>query len=406
MISCHFQYEQSSLIRKIAFFLCGVFVCICDLQPVPKLAVLGCLIPVVYCIYTLKLSPNTKSLYIEGKSFFSWYGLFISFVCLSSFWSPNSISYSIDSTESTIFVYKRIFTPLIITSFYFFLSPNAKECSWTLLGLIFGSFIACVIVLSTERAYIGLSRLGATSYGAGPTFGNVASMGVILSYYFYLKGVFSKLFLLMILFFFGAIALSASRQPLACAVLGILVIYSLKRRLTLPSLFQYCIIGAIFLTLIFFATQKIEFLYNMVGFRIEEFLSNNDYSNNERSIMRTFALNLFLDNPIAGVGIHGFAALFGQWYGWTVWSHCGYTEILSCYGIIGFLFFYSYLFKGGYSAFRTLQSNRLLGALFFSLLVNTLLLDMFYVVFLDARSVFLLGLILQPYTNSPEGNYA
>ena len=405
MICKHPQYEQSSLIRKIAFFLCGVFVCICDLQPVPKIAVVSCLLPIIYCIYTLKLSPNIESLRIEGKSFLIWYGIFICFVCLSSVWSPNSINYSLAPTESTVFVYKRIFTPLIITSFYYLLCPNSKECSWTLLGLVFGSFISCIIVLATERAYIGLSRLGSVSYGAGPTFGNVATIGAILSSFFYLKRLFPKFFAILLLFFFFAIALSASRQPLICAILGIFIIYSIKQRLTLPLLIKYCIIGIFFSVLIFIATQEIEFLYDAIGFRFEEFFTNNDHSNDERSIMRTFALNLFLENPIAGVGIHGFAALFGQWYGWTVWSHCGYTEILSCYGLIGFLIFYSYFFKGGYSALCILQNNRLLGALFLSILANTLLLDMFYVVFLDVRSIFLMGMILQPYTHYDVNQY-
>ena len=405
MICKHPQYEQSSLIRKIAFFLCGVFVCICDLQPVPKIAVVSCLLPIIYCIYTLKLSPNIESLRIEGKSFLIWYGIFICFVCLSSVWSPNSINYSLAPTESTVFVYKRIFTPLIITSFYYLLCPNSKECSWTLLGLVFGSFISCIIVLATERAYIGLTRLGATSYGAGPTFGNVATIGAILSSFFILKRVYPKLFAFMMMFFFFAIILSASRQPLICAILGIFIIYSIKQRLTLSSLLKYCIICGFFLVLFFIATQKIEFLYDAIGFRFEEFFTNNDHSSNEREIMRMFALHLFSENPIAGVGIHGFAALFGQWYGWTVWSHCGYTEILSCYGLIGFLIFYSYFFKGGYSALCILQNNRLLGALFLSILANTLLLDMFYVVFLDVRSIFLMGMILQPYTHYDVNQY-
>ena len=174
MINHYLQYDNSTFTRKTAFFLCGIFACICDLQPIPKTFSLACLLPIIYCIYASKISDKPESLYIEGKSFLAWYGTFVIYVCISALWSPNSINFSTNDTENTIFVYKRILIPLFLTSFYFLLKPSLKEFFYTLQGLKIGAFLSCITVLIYEKNLIGFSRLGAISYGAGPTFGNVA----------------------------------------------------------------------------------------------------------------------------------------------------------------------------------------------------------------------------------------
>ena len=387
-----------SRMRTAAFFFCGIYACICDLAPVPKIVSLLCLVPIFYAIFLSVFSSKRTPFCVEGKSFIKWYGLFAFFVCVSAMWSPNSLNYSPLDTVNTVFVYKRMFNALLLTFLYFQLRPTSEEFVNVLHGLLCGAFIACVIVLISERHLIGISRLGTFSYGAGPTFGSVASLGVALSFFFVqCQMKFFKLYYLALFFFLFAIAVSASRQPLACALIYILVISVLKQKISILKLFKYGLICAALTLFVSFMILKIDFLYDIIGYRVEQFFEGNDGSNVEREIMRSFAMSLFMANHICGVGIHGFAVLFGKYYGWSVWSHCGFTEILSCYGIIGFVLFYRYFLLGLKKALFMLQMNRLYGALFIAFLLNTFLFDCFYVVYLDVRTIFILGIILKPY---------
>ena len=70
-----------------------------------------------------------------------------------------------------------------------------------------------------------------------------------------------------------------------------------------------------------------------------------DASMIERTDMKEYAYYLFLNRPILGYGVHGFAFMFNNYYGKLLYSHNGFTEILSCYGIVGFVVFYREFFK-------------------------------------------------------------
>lgn len=383
-------------IRTAAFFFCGVYACICDLLPIPKVVSVACLLPAVY---TLCCTEFRRPFCLASRRFLSWYGLFALFVCLSAIWSPNSINFSPDDTVNTVFVYKRMFNALILTVIFIQLRPTASELVVGLKGLLLGCVLGCLVVLINENGLIGYTRLGTISYGAGPTFGNVAVIGVALSMFFLYENNSSKIYAILLLFQLFAVALSGSRQAILCALLYILLISFFKNRVSLWGCLKYSVIAIALLAIVLIALMKIDFLYNAIGFRIEDLLAGHDGSNIERKIMRDYAIKIFFDNPIIGVGIHGFAVLFGRFYGWSVWSHCGFTEILSCYGLVGFFLFYRYFWNGIKKSIKELNRNRLFGSLFLAFVINTLLFDAFFVIFLDVRSIFLMGVILKPYVS-------
>lgn len=400
-----YSYSQnSSTIRNIAFFFCGLYVCFCDNLAIPKAVSLACLLPCLYYIYSSYFFEEHKSLCVEGTLFIKWYGLFILFICVSSLWSPNSMYSSNNSTETTVFVFKRILNVFVITLIYNQLKPTVNDFYVTLKGVFIGTLIGCIIGLLVEKNAIGITRIGGMSYGAGTAFGNVADFGIGLSLLFMYKESKIWSYAPLLMFFFFVIIISGSRQPLVCAVIYVSVIKLFRERKNILSYISFFIFSLVVVTVVFYLVMNVDFFYDMLGYRFESILNHDDASDTERMIMRSYAMELFFENPIAGVGVHGFATLFGQWYGWRVWSHCGYTEILSCYGIIGFILYYRFYLQGLFNKIFGLN-NRLLSAFFLAILLNITFTDLFHPVFLDVRSMFFFGLILQPYTNSEVNRY-
>lgn len=398
-----YSTSYSAFSRKLSFFLCGVYACICDLIIIPKFISLACLLPILYKIIVY-ISKN-ESFSLKGKHFISWFGLFLLFVCLSCLWSPNSLDFSPRDTENTIFVYKRMLNPFLLTILFFQLKPGYKDITTTLNGLLFGTFLGCFITMIAEKNLVGIARLGNLTYGACPTFGNVAALGAALSFYFTQVKKRKTLYLSLFLFFLLVIFLSGSRQALACILACTITMLFLRKNINFLTIIKSSVLTSLIIVPVICASLEINILYEIIGYRIEEFLAGSDGSNLERGVMRSYAIDLFLQNPIAGVGIHGFAVLFGQYYGWRVWSHCGYTEILSCYGIVGFILFYRYFFFGFKAAFSLMKKKRRLGAFFVSFLINAILFDFFYVIFLDTRTIFLMGAIsLSNFLEGTESN--
>ena len=106
--------------------------------------------------------------------------------------------------------------------------------------------------------------------------------------------------------------------------------------------------GAIVVSIIFLIATTPE-LYNVMGQRVEYIwdsilngglASNSDESLDERSWMRSYAISMFVESPIWGNGMRGFAiemASIGRTFSY---SHCNFTELLCNYGLIGFVLYY------------------------------------------------------------------
>ena len=86
-----------------------------------------------------------------------------------------------------------------------------------------------------------------------------------------------------------------------------------------------------------------ESLYAVLGRRLEIlFAEDAGGSVDTRAFMRNYALGMFLQSPVVGYGMNGFAIQMGAInYHLQAYSHCNFTELLACYGLVGFLIYYS-----------------------------------------------------------------
>lgn len=133
---------------------------------------------------------------------------------------------------------------------------------------------------------------------------------------------------------------SGSRGALAS--LGVMIVLYALFQDSWSKRTKFILIGVLLAIIGFYLLMTNDFLYNMYGERILAIFSKRDQSAEDRSYYIELALEMFYQKPICGWGMDNFSyylnAIGG--YGREVYSHCNYAEILSCYGIIGFILFY------------------------------------------------------------------
>ena len=96
------------------------------------------------------------------------------------------------------------------------------------------------------------------------------------------------------------------------------------------------------------------------------------------------------EKPLFGYGIHGFAYRNYVTNGTLVFSHDGFLEILSCYGIVGFIIYYwifVYIFANNK---KLLYDEK--GIFLFSYIVIILLMELYGISFLNSYFIILVGL--------------
>jgi len=100
----------------------------------------------------------------------------------------------------------------------------------------------------------------------------------------------------------------------------------------------------------------------------ESIFNVNYYSNQSRLSFWNASLKMFIQQPFSGVGAGKWPGLYPFYEGksyndenvdmnFAVNPHNDYLEVLSCYGIFGFLLFTGFIFSGLYFLFRTAKND-------------------------------------------------
>lgn len=284
---------------------------------------------VVYVIFYAGL-PHFKKEPIRVPQYSKYYAPFVIYVTLSTLWTVNP-DYS--------FPLIRIFLCFEFGTLVCFVSKKEDDIKNILKGLILGAIISSIVVVYHQYQYIGIMRLGNHIYGSAMEF----SGGITIAAYcclFLWKVENKKKYLALFVLFLAICALSGSRSALVYPFLFFFlmnVFYFQKITKTIKTIMVLGGIGIVVLV----ACLKIPVFYNVVGHRIETLLEDKtkDGSYMERKEMKEYAIKLWKEKPIIGWGCNGFSkkyALINK----PVYSHCDYTEILSCFGLIGATLFY------------------------------------------------------------------
>lgn len=135
--------------------------------------------------------------------------------------------------------------------------------------------------------------------------------------------------------------LTGSRKAVITIIIGIFILNVLDVE-NIGQLLWHLLLAAAAAAGIIFLIFKVDFLYETVGYRIENFLNYMggeamDKSANARVMMIQQAKEIFSEHPILGIGLHNYKQV--SYYQRV--SHNNYYELLSCLGIIGFVLYYA-----------------------------------------------------------------
>lgn len=258
---------------------------------------------------------------------------FYAWLTLSIMWSIN------DSTHiSFAFIRSMLAFEFGIVVAYF---CRSKAHFFSILkGFVAGGVASSLVVLYFQHNLIGIKRLGGDIYGSAMEFSGGLIVSIISCIILYAEKK-EKKYIVIALLFLILCAFSGSRSALLVPILFCAFFYAIFKQ-NIFKLFFFFIFLAIFSGLIYIASQKIPAVYDIVGKRIEQLVvdQSEDGSLTERKIMKNIAIESWMEQPLIGYGLYGFGKKLHQRYGVNVFSHCDYTEILSCFGIIGACLFY------------------------------------------------------------------
>ena len=347
-----FYRKQNSTNKNadIAFFLYFTGMALFFTKTYIQLALqLGILAYVAYFKFSDKIHFN-KAVKRNLTFLFAWFGVFTIFAKLSEGWA-----YSQKADSNTVLTLFRILA--IAVALFLYVTDYSKAIS-VIKSFIYSNVIMSLTVLLTTP----LSQYGkAGDEGFGNiigqqrnVFGAIMSFMVLLCILFYQYENFKHGKKLAIFFTFSLLC-SGSRgamlQLLIILILYVVTIPGLKRK------FKYIscaiVVGIVGVVLL----QNIPYLYETVWIRFEGLINTvlgidvaADSSAQGRELYKVLAWEMFDHKPILGYGVDGFFCFLRDVefvegvYLPPRYSHCNFTEIASCFGIVGMIIWYSPVF--------------------------------------------------------------
>lgn len=273
-----------------------------------------------------------------------WYGAFALIVFLSRYWA-----YSTVEDSNTFFVVIRSFA---VGGLIYYYADTKEKVLGILKSFIYAFFIMSMVVLATTpiSGWGSEFEFGRLIHMHRNGLGAISSPLIIICYFLYTNyGIRYCNYLSLYFVFFTLIGGSrgAYLQVILIFVVHLLVNEKqLSKRL--KNLVVFAAIGLVIIVLML----SIPFLYEVVWLRFGSAISAvlginmGDTSAEARVGLQEIATMLFLDRPLLGYGMDGVVCfirdnpvLLGPDVA-PVYSHCNYTEIAACYGIVGLIIWY------------------------------------------------------------------
>lgn len=369
-------------IVSFLLFLIGIF---CQINQLMSKKMLIAYLFVCIILFCLVINAKKTKL---GIGFYWYFG----FLLLNIF----SLAYTVNYINPD-YVYLRIiiYTLLLLMTVPFYESKD--NINKLFIGCLIGGLIGITFVLFNQYSLIGIRRLGSGIYGSYAEFGSACST-TIVSFLYLRKTILKNRIVKVLLFAYilSALLLSGARKALLIFILVLLLTQIFDKRKMLSKKVLILTVTSVAALSIIYASINNEYLYKFIGHRIETGINSvigeekADASLEERNYAKNIAKNLFIQKPIKGWGIHGFAYKYYVMGGKLVFSHDGFLEILSCYGIIGFLIYYWVFIYIIINRKKVLRDE--LGIFMFSYIITILLMEFYAISFYNAYFILLVGI--------------
>lgn len=362
--------KKNSVRMEIAFLLC---MCALNAHKTGStMDVVLCVLTFLWMLFSLSLEMRNTRFVIPCSKSLVHYTLFILLYYSSCLWTrsiTDTLSYSSYLIQLMGFVFTLNY--LIRTD-----EDVNKYMELILLSLI---YMIIMLVLKTPISTWGSERVGGAIGLNENDLGVRCAIGVLLSFYFVKKKPI--IYKISLGVFFVVALLSGSRKAMIMVFAVFLLFYVWQEHGF--KAFRNAVIAIIFISVIFYVIMNNQMLYAVLGYRVQVMLNKfnlgskvksigytiNSYSIEERTELRNYAFNMFLEHPILGWGGDGFRTHMQQTgLARATYSHCNYTELLATLGIVGFVLYYSYelliLLKGVKGFSRTRDRGMLLVLVF------------------------------------------
>lgn len=378
-------------VSKVSILRCNIMLLgmFCQLhQIVPKI-VWGAWL-VICTILTMITSKTIGKLKFPKGAM--WYVVFTIYVVVSMLYTVNTINPD--------YVYTRMLMYLYITLLIVINMDFEKNFVDLIKGFALGGIIGIVTVVLKQYEYIGKSRLGNGIYGSYAEFGNICMLAMSSLIWLKDKMKNRKILLGIGYAIIGVgIILSGARKAILVPVLMLIFLLLFNNRKNISNKVFYLVILFTFGIITIYFTLNNSFLYKVIGHRIDSGIStmfgnnSSDGSLIEREKFKDLAMELIKQRPIFGYGIHGYAYFNLMYNGQLVYSHDNFLEILSCYGIIGFIIYY-YAFIKNLTHYKIFIKNNKeeIGSFLFSYVIIILLLESTSISYLAIYDIIILSL--------------
>lgn len=350
---------------------------------------------------TFRRALTTKTTY----SFLVWLIVFFLFIILHYYIFPKyHNSFSLIKTF-------RILAPIII-----FVIWTASIPSNLLLQFVGKcSVIITVPIIIVLLNSIGLSELliGSRFGDADVINGNVIASNMMVLFFFSLFIAINnkqwRLFTIIILLLISLlIMITGCRRGIFGIIvmfLGMLYIYGEKHK------FKILCIVTIFSVIMLYLMFNVQVLFDVAGIRILKTFSDFGlYSNNSLNLtdnsadLRTgfvpTAISYFIQNPILGNGMNYFIAtnpFNNQLQSYN--THSNYLELLVSYGIVGFIIYFSFIFKTFIKVFRRRNYNNVFKVVLLFFIIDFLIIETTTTVFYTYTIFYIIFYVLSRVTS-------
>lgn len=279
---------------------------------------------------------------IYFNHYITWSLLVGLYLILSVFWSLD--------TTLAIGQSKKYFLTMIIYSYLALLIKDKSDLISAFKIFILSRLVMLIyIIITIDISTLGTMRIGASSLGEewnsnaiGMNFA-LAALSIIVVLKNGDRKLKKPLYLLLFILFSTFTLLTGSRKALFILIFSIFTYILLISR---KKILKNGIIYGALLFILYFFIMKTEFLYEILGKRIEGLIASLtgtgevDNSTSTRKFMIDMGIEFFKERPILGYGINNYRELLGIFAGDYRYSHNNYIELLVGIGLFGTVLYY------------------------------------------------------------------
>lgn len=297
----------------------------------------------LFCAFIVHIFQH-KKMKVNFSKYSKWIIIMFIYSCMTMLWSV-SVSTTIEMISTLLYI-------VVCNLILMYILNNNKEYIYSMLkSSILGTILHGILLFSKYGLTVYFGSRGGHGIENANTIAFMASFALIFCFILLKENKIKSRVLYYVLAVFCLIIalLSASKKIFIYILVFFIVYYIFSSKNILKKAFKIIMaLGVVYF--IYILVMKNQFLYNLIGNRIETmFISlqggKGDGSTTFRIHLIEWGIEWFKARPILGYGADCFKYLLGTNYNtWAgtegIYAHNNYIELLVDFGLIGTLIYY------------------------------------------------------------------